>query len=189
MGGNLTDDMNQSSLVKRAPGFAQRKVSNTIFRLAILGLLLTAAGIGGFILVRRSSAPRSDRGQMENALVKSSESNLTFRQMLVLDGTTDGVRFSNQIYQSSDCVILNKRVELFESPKDAEAAFHTKLGTAIDVLQRGEKLDSAGNVVGERVLATLHRGGQVLNTVIWTRGSELHAIDSSSSNQIGRAHV
>src|SRR5205807_2649550 len=83
-----------------------------------------------------------------------------------------------------DCVILNKRVELFESPKDAEAAFHTKLGTAIDVLQRGEKLDSAGNVVGERVLATLHRGGQVLNTVIWTRGSELHAIDSSSSNHV-----
>jgi hypothetical protein len=111
---------------------------------------------------------------------------VTFKSVAILDGKTEsGISFSNQIYQSSDCVMVSRRIEFLNSPASAHLELQRNLRRAQQILERGPKLNSLGQQIGERAKMVLTRGSrQKQYAVLWTDKSELYSIESSSLKHV-----
>lgn len=91
-------------------------------------------------------------------------------------------RFSSLGYKSSDGVGVGYVIGDYRSAPRANQALGRKLKEAIQIIERGPKLDGRGRHVGERVVAmfTPIAPFQELGSVFWTDGSHFYAIDSPS---------
>lgn len=116
----------------------------------------------------------------------TGENQLEFRPTLASSGrTTEGSRFSLQLYEASDGVAVSSRLDRFRSAGLA----HKELAKIIrkgQVIERKPKLDQAGQPVGERVVLKFTRSkSQVPRTeLLWIDKTDLHRIVSSSFHHI-----
>jgi hypothetical protein len=96
--------------------------------------------------------------------------------------TADGTPFSFNLYKSSDGVAISVRVERHSLPAGARNELLRNIRGAIEVLERGPKLDESRKQVGERALLTSKQeeSDALQTTVLWTEGSQLHFIESPS---------
>jgi len=96
--------------------------------------------------------------------------------------TADGAPFSFQAYKSPDGVPISTRLERRDSPARAEKELLRNIESAVEVLERGPKLDEGGRQIGKRVVLTTNQEGltKLQTTVLWTDGSQLHFIESPS---------
>lgn len=96
--------------------------------------------------------------------------------------TADGTPYSFHLYKSSDGVSVSTRFERRGSPVRAKKELLKNIRSAVEVLERGPKLDESGRQVGERAVLTTKQNGSAKRqtTVLWTDGSELYFIESPS---------
>jgi hypothetical protein len=143
-----------------------------------------AAVIALFVgILRHSRRTTTDQGQERFSTQDSGHQDSTFKAGLVLDGKTeDGIRFSNQLYKSSDCLKIIKTIKLFNSPAQAYEEFQREFKRASTIIDRGPKIDDNGQQVGERVVLQFAAEGQsqARAEVIWTKNSEFHSITAHS---------
>lgn len=100
--------------------------------------------------------------------------------------TSDGADFSAVTYESSDGIIVTAITETYASGRQAERALQKKLRRATRTLSRGPKIASTGKRVGTRIVARFPPSDQYLPsaTILWTDGSELHYVGSSSLKHV-----
>jgi hypothetical protein len=121
----------------------------------------------------RSAFPRID-----------SLSVVTFKSSAVTNGfTNDGVRFVREEFTSSDCEHLVTYAWYFDSPEKAQQKLNEQLEQAMEVSERGEKLNQAGERVGKRAVAYFRAdassGSLEVAKIIWTEGSVLRSIEGA----------
>jgi hypothetical protein len=99
-----------------------------------------------------------------------------------LFGFRDDHEFEQYLYKSPDGVEVFFDVKGYVSPELAAAALTEEVGRAARVIERGEKLDKGGRVVGERVVAMLRPEGSKKEVAIifWTNKSVFCLIQSLS---------
>lgn len=154
----------------------------------VLAVLIVASFGGAFVLVHDRSARLADSlrksitSRAADSSSTKSEDPILFNEMLLFDGTTEaGFRFTTQTYQSWDCMIVRKRIEFLDSPANAKSEFKKTLGLGAELLERGVKLDSIGQLIGERVVMRFAKDKKTPEiSIVWTENSQLHSLDSSS---------
>jgi hypothetical protein len=140
----------------------------TSFILILVGFIMigvTAARI------RRSSTPPAQLVDTNNFARSAREQALKFRSLGSFDGTREsGTRFSNEVYKSSECSTVIKGVDVFDSPRIAEAELERQSKQAEKVLERGPKVE----------LALRPDPGHKQYAILWIENSELHSISADS---------
>jgi hypothetical protein len=105
---------------------------------------------------------------------------VTFESTGTSEGSEKGVRYKEEQFRSSDCETLVTRTEYFESTKTAQDRLQKQLKDSTGVLEQGPKLNSVGQPVGERAVASFKAGptSEHLETtvVMWTDGDVFHSI-------------
>ncbi|HEY6120157.1 MAG TPA: hypothetical protein VIV66_09375, partial [Pyrinomonadaceae bacterium] len=158
-------------------------------RLWLVLTMLIVAGLGGaFVLVQDCSPRLADSLQKStssggaDSISTRSENQVFFTERLLFDGKTEGgFRFTTQTYQSWDCMILRKRVEYLDSPANAKLEFKKTVGLAAELIERGGKFDSTGQLVGERAVMRFTKDEKTPEIrIVWTEGAEFYSIESSS---------
>lgn len=150
----------------------------TTLKVAALVVLLSSCPFMG----RTFPAPNSiTRFQSRN-----QKEEIVFKQGSAGSGKTkDGSRFSFTEWESSDGVWLTFRTEKRGSLPRARAALLAAL-RGKSVLERRPKLDRRGQNVGERVVAKYYwkEGKKYQNIIVWTEGSDVNYLESSSLQHI-----
>ena len=155
----------------------------------VLSVLVVAGLVGGaFALIQNRSSRMADNldksasSGVGNSSIAKSENQVLFKELLLFDGKTEGgFRFTTQTYQSWDCMILRKRVEFLDSPANAKSELKKTTVQATELIERGEKFDTTGQLVGERVVIRFAKDNETPEIrIVWTENSELYSIDSSS---------
>jgi hypothetical protein len=93
-------------------------------------------------------------------------------------------RLSYHAYKASNGITLQTVFGDFHSPSEAKAELEYRAKLASKIIVRGMKLDSKGNVIGERVETLLPREDlKNLSAfdVMWTSGRYFHEVISSFS--------
>jgi hypothetical protein len=97
----------------------------------------------------------------------------------------DGVHLGFTNFKASDGSSLRVLYEGFGSPAKAKDYFERKLVKAVKVIERTNKLNAAGKVVGERAEILISLAPQrTTPAVMWTDGETFHEICSSSRESI-----
>ncbi len=112
----------------------------------------------------------------------ATEVKLEFRPTQAASGrTTEGSRFSLQLYEASDGVAISSRLDRFRSARRARTAL-AKIIRKGRVLERKPKLDGTGHPIGERVVLKFTRSKSQLpqTELLWIDNTDLHQIVSSS---------
>jgi hypothetical protein len=142
--------------------------------------------VGLVLLINGRSGLRKDLSQ--NAPSPSSTpEELKFRRIAIFDGkTTEGVRFANYVYKSSDCLSISKTTTFFGSSLRAREEILRETEKAPVVVERGPKFDDQGQQVGERVVMEFKADGQnkELAKIIWNYRSDFHSIVGPSMRHI-----
>jgi hypothetical protein len=96
--------------------------------------------------------------------------------------TEYGIRMGFTDFKASDGVGLNLLYLEQDDQARATEAFNQELDRAVKVIERGEKKDANGRIVGERaeILAHSVKPNPPHHAVIWTSGPTFHKISSSS---------
>lgn len=110
-----------------------------------------------------------------------SAKTITFESTARSEGSTpEGTRYKEQQFRSSDCETIVARVEYFKTTELAQDQLQRKLAEATGVLEQGAKINSAGQQVGPRAVATFKAeptSGHLEETVVmWVDGNVLHSI-------------
>jgi hypothetical protein len=93
----------------------------------------------------------------------------------------DGVHLGFSGYTASDGTKLTAVYNYFFNALEAHEYFEKQITKAVAVIERKKKLDTTGNIVGERALILTRVDPQnTLPTVLWTDGLTFHEIYSSS---------
>lgn len=133
--------------------------------------------------IQRHSQTTTGQGQERLSARDSADQDLRFKAGVVLDGKTeDGIRFSNQLYKSSDCLQIIKTIKLFNSPTHAYEELQRELKKASTIIDRGPELNDNGQQVGERAVLQFAAEGQghAHAEVIWNENSEFYSITAYS---------
>jgi hypothetical protein len=154
------------------------------YRVAILTCgCLTLAIVPGNGL--RARTPQSARSQTASVVSTETKREIKTEFSVVNMGEMDtkyGVRLGFTNLKASDGV----GVRVFYLAKDdevqAKQAFDQALARAIKVIQRDEKKDEQGKVVGERaqILVPSVKPSPPFHAIIWTDGPRFHEIGSNS---------
>jgi hypothetical protein len=101
------------------------------------------------------------------------------------NGTTNkGRSFSEHLFRSNDCVIVSSRIEYFDSPADAQNELKLRVKDAVEIVGKDSEASVRGAAVGDRTVAIfapdLPSEFSHSSQVLWTEGSELHIIRSTS---------
>src|SRR6266403_4350955 len=158
-----------------------RAKRNAIEVSSITAVVLVAAAVGAVFLLKRGPERSARMTQELAAVTKSATDELTFRQISIFDGkTSDGVRFSEQRYQSSDCVPLSSPVIFFNSPGRALDEIQREAQKAAEVLDREPILDDKGQRLGERVVMQFATDGELKAhaKIVSNKGSHFLSITS-----------
>lgn len=124
-----------------------------------------------------------DHAAKEQALEPSRREAITFELNSSLNGTTkEGFSFSEQQFNSTQCVVVAHRIERFQSALQAEQEFHNRLQSADDTIEKAARVEDQTS--GERAVlffAPDPKGEfQYHFLVIWTEGLNLHSISAIS---------
>jgi hypothetical protein len=149
-------------------------------------IVVSFAGLGA-IFRECASGHISNMTMKEQAITNKPEIKqgqaIEFKELTSVKGTTkDGAPYSAQIYESSDGVRVSVTRENRDSSAGAAAALQKRTKSAVEIIERGPKLDETGQRVGERVVATFGKSDSSGNEamVLWTNGGQLYYIQSSS---------
>lgn len=97
----------------------------------------------------------------------------------------DGQHLGFSRYMASDGTKLTAVYNYFFNAQGAQQYFEKQLTKATAVIERKEKLNAAGKIVGERALILTRVDPQdALPAVLWTDGLTFHEIYSSSLKYI-----
>lgn len=95
--------------------------------------------------------------------------------------TADGIRLGFTNFKASDGVSVRILYWDFDDQLGVKKAFEKELARASKVLERGEKVDGAGKVVGERAQVLLQTTDHLsVFGIVWTDGVKFHEIRSAS---------
>jgi hypothetical protein len=98
-------------------------------------------------------------------------------------GDLDGIDASFQSYRSSDGVGVLFLTQVLSSAESARLEFEKRGQSAIRIIERGDKVDREGNIIGERaVLPFFDRAktDKEMVAVLWTRKIDLLVIETQS---------
>lgn len=150
-----------------------------------LGLLVgVLAVIAGTLLLdqRRFRFPKTLSEKIattHNPVRETAE----YKSIVAGHGTAqDGSPVSFTIYLSVDDVYVKKSVERHRSPRLAEEALQERLRSALTIVEQGRRLRRDGQQIGDRAVVMLAPGTtqQAQAAVLWTDGSDLLSLESSS---------
>jgi hypothetical protein len=96
----------------------------------------------------------------------------------------DGMVLGFTVHGAPDGVSLIVIYNTFDDAPQASAWFEKEIARAAKVVERGEKKDQAGKIVGKRAQILLPSPNEKLAAVMWTDGRQFHEIDSSSLHDI-----
>jgi hypothetical protein len=97
----------------------------------------------------------------------------------------DGVHLGFTHFKASDGVGLMVLYEDFDNTAKAEEYFEKRLAKAAKVIERGNKVNGVGKVVGARAQILLRLDPpKTIPAVLWTDGLKFHEIYSSSLKDI-----
>jgi hypothetical protein len=149
-------------------------------------IAMSFAGMGA--IFRECASGRSSNMTMkEQDTTNKPEANrgqaIEFKELTSVKGTTkDGAPFSTQIYESTTAVRVSVTRENRDSAARASKELQKRIKPAVEIIERGPKLDETGQRVGERVVATFAKSDSSGNevTVLWTNSGQLYYIQSTS---------
>src|SRR5712691_5299909 len=98
------------------------KKGPTVLLAYVLVALTCCAAVGAimFLVHRKPGAVSLGTEAADVQSQRTTTQMVTFKSVAILDGKTEsGISFSNQIYQSSDCVMVSRRIEILNSPASA----------------------------------------------------------------------
>ena len=124
-------------------------------------------------------ALRSQRERIVSRI--DSVQKVSFTPSDARDGRTEGgVAYSEKQFRSSDCETITTRTEYYSTSASAHEEMQKRLKESTNIVERGSKLNAAGQSTGERAVAmfTAARPSDYLEdtVVIWTVNTELHTI-------------
>lgn len=141
--------------------------------------------IGLTYAIIRHTSPGSELPEGNSSSRNSTEQPLKFRSIAIFDGTREGgIRFSNEVYKTSDCSTVIKGVELYNSSASAAAELERQLNQAEKVLERGVKLRTTGQSTEKVKLAFQRDSEHKQYSILWTENSELHSIAADSLQNV-----
>src|SRR5260370_25335718 len=74
-----------------------------------------------------------------------------FKELTSVKGTTkDGAPYSAQIFESRDGVRVSVTRENRDSPARADKEFHRRIEKALEIIERGARVDQKGQTGGQR---------------------------------------
>jgi len=97
----------------------------------------------------------------------------------------DGVHLGFTNFTGSDGSHLRVLYEGFGNSAGAKKYLEKRIGKAAKLIDRGDKVDSTGKIVGERAEMLLRlNGGKEAFAVLWTDGELFHEIHSLSRESV-----
>jgi hypothetical protein len=163
---------------------------STIWLTAILVILACSLAVGVALTLRHQQSPVPKNGREQRPTIDGSpKEDLTFKEKANFDGETDdNSRFSDLVYEASDGERLTRRIIFYGTPERAGKKMESELKLALQVVERGTKIDAEGRLVGER--AVILYAPDRLNKerlrakVLWTTGDQFNSIDGPSVRHI-----
>jgi len=156
----------------------------------IIGLsCIIALGFASFAAIcrecgsSRSSTITMKEQQTTNKPQTTPDQATEFNELTSVKGTTkDGAPYSAQIFESPDGVRVSVTRENRDSPARADKELHRRIEKALEIIDRGTKVDQKGHTSGQRVVARFAKSGSSESeaAILWTDGSQLYSIASSS---------
>lgn len=115
--------------------------------------------------------------------VQPSPAQITFEITTTVRGSTKkGISFVERQFKSTECVTITDRVEYHASALDVQKKFQTRVGEAVEILERGKKFYESQS--SDRLVAVfppdISRDNKHQFEVIWTNDAEFHSIRTSS---------
>lgn len=154
-----------------------------IVRVSFL-VAISFAGLGA--IFRGCSSARNSNVIMKeqaNSDIKPSQVLAGFNEITSVKGTTEeGAPYSTQIYESSDSVRVLLMRENHDSPARANKELRERLETALEIVERGPRIDQQSQSGGERVIAKFANKdfSEEEIAILWADGQQLFSIRSSS---------
>jgi hypothetical protein len=96
----------------------------------------------------------------------------------------NGNHFGLVLFEGTDGSKVTVRYNTFESESKARQYFNDQIARASKVLQKGNKLDASGKIVGQRAEIVVLRGHESVPAVLWVVGASFHEFISSSRSSI-----
>jgi hypothetical protein len=157
-----------------------KTMKRTIQLFSAVVLTILMVGLGGSVLIQRLKAHRNNDIERTSAQVKPC---LEYRDLsAALEFTKEGEPISHHSYIASDGMRINSTYFYYRSPKKANRALRRKLTSAVQIVERGAKLNSKGQKTGSRVIGIFRSEVSRLNEfhLLWTDGSDLGIIRGPS---------
>jgi len=147
----------------------------------ILAHLIGTTGQARVLRIRQSPGSSSE---VSRALSAQRTKRIQFKIRTMGDGwDKDGVHLAVASYEASDGVVLALTHYQCVSAVAAQEYFMRAIGKVTRITKRSKKKDKAGRVVGERaegVFPASSPNEETTSAVLWTFGSDLYEIRSSS---------
>lgn len=132
---------------------------------------------------RNSNMTMKEQDITNKPEIKPGQAVTEFKELTSVKGTTkDGAPYSAQIFESTTGVRVSVTRENRDSAARASKELQKRIKPAVEIIERGPRLDETGQRVGERVVATFAKSDSSGNevTVLWTNGGQLYYIQSRS---------
>lgn len=149
--------------------------------------LAFCAVVGLVLLINGRAKSKRDFNPKQQPLSNSTPPVMKFRRVAIFDGKKkDGTRFANYAYKSSDCVAISHTTTFFATEKSASHELDSETKIAAAVIDRGPKLDSKGERVGERIVLEFKDDGhnQSHAAIIWNDHSDFHSLVGPSLRHV-----
>jgi hypothetical protein len=149
----------------------------------VLGIVAVGIAAGVVLFLKFHSTPKqSDSTPKAITAQDLIEGQIDFQPTTIVDGTTaDGKGgFTSHRYKSSDGVEVSLDSTGYQTHERATTALEERLKDADQIIERKPKMNEKGEIVGERVVAIFSPTSYSRAAVIWTDGSVLSSIESSS---------
>ena len=124
--------------------------------------------------------------ERNNNAGQTSKSGRKYSRGIAGEGA-EGARGASFItLNSSDGMEFTKWSTNYETPERASAELQRKLGKALEIVSREPTLDANGREIGQKVVARFAPSNRDAGpaSLLWTEGSELFQVDSSSTENI-----
>ncbi len=157
------------------------------FRLtaALLTFIIGITAASLWFVFRRPSSPAA-KPEVNSSVQLPAKSERTYKRGMSGEGATGAPGASFITLESSDGMRFTKWSTDYESPKRANSELQRKLKKALGIVNREPAFDENGQRIGEKVLATFSPNNRDAGpaSLLWTEGSELFQVDSSSVQNI-----
>lgn len=162
---------------------------NTATRVFIGTLVCCSTITAALVFCHRHSPTAADKNRGKVFMSSDNSQDLKFTAGIIFDGEReDGGRFSVQVFDSSDGMRLTLRRDFFKSPAQANEKLQGDVKKAVEITERGPKVDESGKQIGERAVMIFVPNPKNENerhaTVSWTENSTYYSIQSSSLRHV-----